>query len=153
MSSSPNCKSPEHRAWQRIKRRCLDPKHHAYKNYGAKGITVHPEWVSSFSAFFAEIGSRPSDKHSVDRIDTTRGYEPGNVRWATHDVQQNNRTNNFRIIYRGKEMTVTQAWRASGEICCRWGIAKRIKAGWPVNEAVETPPFGKRPISATGGAK
>ena len=107
MSSSPNCKSPEHRAWQRIKRRCLDPKHHAYKNYGAKGITVHPEWVSSFSAFFAEIGSRPSDKHSVDRIDTTRGYEPGNVRWATHDVQQNNRTNNFRIIYRGKEMTVT----------------------------------------------
>lgn len=49
------------------------------------------EWRESFEAFFAHVGPRPSLAYSLDRIDNDRGYEPGNVRWATDSEQQQNR--------------------------------------------------------------
>lgn len=44
----------------------------------------------SFEQWFAELGPRP-EGHSVDRIDVYGHYEPGNVRWATHAQQCQNR--------------------------------------------------------------
>lgn len=79
-----------HRAWVRLKDRCLNPSNSDYYNYGAKGITVSPEFMS-FDKFYDEIGDPPSHRHSVDRIDHTKGYEPGNVRWADDDQQARNK--------------------------------------------------------------
>lgn len=139
----PNSESPEYRAWGRMKRRCLDPKYHAYKFYGARGVSVCDAWVNSFPAFFSEVGHRPTPKHSLDRIDTTRGYEPGNCRWATRLTQANNRTDNIFVSYRGKRMTLTEAWRAAGCVCSNQSLFKRISNGWDVRAAVETPPNPK----------
>lgn len=76
-----------------LKRRCLDPSHHAYHRYGGKGITLHEEWLD-FSAFASyidkELGPRPAG-HSLDRIRGYLGYVPGNVRWATNLEQSRNR--------------------------------------------------------------
>jgi hypothetical protein len=83
----------EYRSYQAARSRCTNPNTKFYRCYGAKGIKF---LFNSFEEFFMELGLKPSAKHSVDRIDNLGNYAPGNVRWATADVQANN-----RIIVRG----------------------------------------------------
>lgn len=77
--------------WCAIKQRCTNPRCKDYPDYGGRGITLCGEWSASFEAFIADVGERPSDEHSIDRIDNDRGYEPGNVRWSTGIEQARNR--------------------------------------------------------------
>ncbi len=73
----------EYTVWQSMRARCQNPNNHAYDRYGARGIQVCDRW-ESFEAFYADVGPRPSTKHSLDRFPNNDGnYEPGNVRWAT----------------------------------------------------------------------
>jgi hypothetical protein len=83
--------SPEYTCWRNIKARCLNQRHPAYADYGGRGIAVCPAWRDSFKVFLADVGSRPSAAHSLDRIDNDRGYEPENCRWVTIDVQARNK--------------------------------------------------------------
>lgn len=81
----------EYRVWAGMIRRCSsknDPKWH---DYGGRGITVFDGWRHNYPAFLSYIGRRPSDSHSLDRIDVNGNYEPGNVRWATAKQQMANR--------------------------------------------------------------
>lgn len=80
----------EYQAWRNMISRCEQPSSHGFANYGGRGIVVCSEWRHDFAAFYAHIGPRPSPRHSVDRIDNEGDYEPGNVRWATRVVQNNN---------------------------------------------------------------
>lgn len=83
--------TPEYRIWMGMKQRCKKGKPRERKSYQDKGISVHPEWENSFQKFYQAIGSRPSVNHSLDRIDNSKGYVPGNVRWATRIEQQRNK--------------------------------------------------------------
>jgi len=83
--------TPEYRAWISMKDRCLNPKSSNYSGWGGRGIGVHAGWVDDFMAFFDHLGPKPTPQHSLDRIDGSRGYEPGNVRWATKSEQSANR--------------------------------------------------------------
>jgi hypothetical protein len=81
-------------AWQHLKQRCLNPNDKAYAYYGGREppelpITVCEEWQHNFQNFHREAGDPPPGK-SLDRIDNDRGYEPGNIRWATPAVQRAN---------------------------------------------------------------
>lgn len=85
--------TPEYRAWAGLLWRC-NPKSHSYtwsKHYVGRGITVCPRWRADFAAFLADMGPKPTAKHSIDRIDNDGNYEPGNCRWATHSQQMKNR--------------------------------------------------------------
>lgn len=94
--------SPEYRSWQAMKSRCLDTGCKDYPRWGGRGVTIAPEWVASFEAFFAHVGTRP-DGRTLDRIDGTKGYEPGNVRWATPTDQARNRRGTFTWHVKGIE--------------------------------------------------
>jgi len=82
--------TPEFYAYHAAKQRCTNPKHPNYKRYGARGIKFLFE---NFEQWLVELGPRPKDMESVDRIKNNENYEPGNVRWATRKMQQNNRRN------------------------------------------------------------
>ncbi len=81
-------------SWNSARTRCRNPNTKDYPRYGGRGITFSPLW-DDFEVFFAEMGERPPG-HSLDRIDNSKGYEPGNCRWATAKEQANNRRDNRR---------------------------------------------------------
>lgn len=85
--------TPEHRVWRGMQERCYNARRQDWPDYGGRGITVCDRWRDSFETFLADMGPRPSPKHSVDRIDNAKGYEPGNCRWATATEQARNRRN------------------------------------------------------------
>ena len=74
-----------------MRTRCSNPNVPEYHNYGGRGISVCREWNESFETFLAYMGPRPSDEHSIDRINVNGNYEPGNVRWVTIDIQNSNK--------------------------------------------------------------
>jgi len=84
----------EHQIWCEIKQRCNNPKNHKYPRYGGRGIKMCDRWQESFLNFLADVGDRPSKKHSLDRINNDGNYEPSNVRWATAKAQGRNTSRN-----------------------------------------------------------
>lgn len=131
-------KHPLWMTWIGIRSRCHNPRATGYKHWGGRGITICDRW-RDFTTFIADVGERPSPDHSLDRIDKDGHYEPGNVRWATHEEQANNRRDNLMVHYRGTEMTLRRAWRAAGCIVSRESAVRRVANGWPVEAALTIP--------------
>lgn len=84
-------RSPLYKLWWSMIQRCEYPSAQNYRYYGGRGIRVCGEWRKSYTEFLAYMGRRPSQSHSVDRINNDGNYEPGNVRWATPKEQAANR--------------------------------------------------------------
>lgn len=108
-----------------------------YFNYGGRGIKIAEEWKNNPKAFIDYIGPRPSNKHSIDRIDVNGNYEPGNIQWATAEQQSNNRRNNHRVTYKDETKTVMEWSKITG--LPRQVIEKRLRVGWPVEPALTYP--------------
>lgn len=87
--TSHKVKSIEYTAWQAMLSRCRATKGIDHKIYVERGIVVCDRW-KTFENFLTDIGSRPTSKHSIDRINNMKGYFPGNVRWATATEQMRN---------------------------------------------------------------
>jgi hypothetical protein len=84
-------RSREFNTWKGMQRRCYLQSAAGFKNYGGRGIAVCDRWLHSFENFLADMGCKPSPKHSIDRINNDGNYEPGNCRWATAKEQRQNR--------------------------------------------------------------
>jgi hypothetical protein len=79
-----------------MRQRCLNPNYPRWHDWGGRGIKVCNSW-NSFENFLADMGPRPP-KHSLDRIDNDADYTPANCRWATANVQSNNRRNSIAKV-------------------------------------------------------
>lgn len=121
--------------------RCHNPRDDAYKDYGQRGIRVHPGWRGRGrmgpNRLLEHIGPPPSPRHTLGRIDNDRGYVPGNVRWETWTQQQNNRRSNVRVTVDGVTRTLAE-WAAHTGIS-RQQINGRRRDGWAMEVAVTTP--------------
>lgn len=128
----------EYAIWGGIIQRCTNPNNQAFKNYGARGITICDEWRHDFMAFFNYVGKRPSPKHSIDRMNNDGNYEPGNVRWATNVEQKNNYRDNHRITLHAHTMTLAQ-WACFVGLNPNTLIARINKCNWSPAKAIFKP--------------
>lgn len=96
----------EYRTWSGIKTRCYNKNDKQYKNYGGRGISMCSRWINSFENFISDMGYRPDDKTSIDRINVNGNYEPDNCRWADRSEQAKNRTNNIILKFNDMEYTI-----------------------------------------------
>lgn len=135
--------SPEYIAWRSMKNRCDLPTCKAYKNYGARGITYSSRW-RDFTNFLADMGARPSPKHSLDRINNDGDYTPDNCRWATMKTQLNNKRTCRYITHNGETKTIAQWAHISGLTpAC---ISRRVQYKWSMERVLNTPSL--RPLKA-----
>lgn len=133
--------SPEYRSWHHMVSRCTNPKNKDFSHYGGRGVTVCDAWRSSFAVFFAHIGARPSLRHSIDRIDNEKGYEPGNVQWATQRQQCRNQRKTRFVEWRGERLPLIEACERAG--LSRGTVRDRLAKGWTVEASLATPPKGR----------
>jgi hypothetical protein len=133
--------STEYNIWRGMLDRCYNEKDSAYHRYGGRGITVCDEWRNSFETFYADMGNRPSDYHTIDREQNDEGYSKDNCRWATYREQANNRSNNVHYEHNGKNKTLPEWCREFGlDIVI---VKNRIRIGWSFDESVELRPRTK----------
>lgn len=132
----------EHRTWVLMRRRCSSPTDTGYKNYGGRGIKVCKRWcgIYGFQHFLLDMGTKPSPKYSIDRIDVNGDYCPENCRWATPKEQSNNRRlrKDTRYITYNNETKTLLEW--SKELGIKvTTIESRREAGWPMEKWLVPP--------------
>ncbi len=138
-------KTPEWRAWAAARQRCFNPSNKRFEYYGGRGISMCARWAESFQAFLEDMGARPGDTFSLDRIDADGNYEPTNCHWATLDYQKRNKRTCY-VSFRGTQ-------RILAELCEEHGVPLvlvrgRINRGWSVEDAISLPlQPGIRPYS------
>ena len=101
-----------YQTWLGMKARCNNPAHKTYDLYGGKGITVCDDWLTfdNFADWALKNGytaNAPYGECTIDRIDTSRGYEPDNCRWVNAKTQSRNRSNIKPITFNGKTQLMT----------------------------------------------
>jgi len=129
----------EYRIWAHLVDRCTKPGRSDADRYYNRGITVYAGWVGpgGFERFLAHLGPAPTVLHSVDRKDNDRGYEPGNVRWATKKEQARNRRSNRQVTAFGRTQPVA-SWAEEFGIKPAT-VINRLALGWPPEEALTRP--------------
>lgn len=107
-------KQAEYRIWRGMLRRCLNSTDIGFKYYGGRGIAVCDRWATSFDAFYADMGARPSPSHSIERRNNDGAYSPGNCKWGTPVEQARNSRNTRFVIYQGRRMSTVEAAELAG---------------------------------------
>ena len=126
----------EYRAWHAMLQRCNNPGDARYVNYGGRGIGVCSRWML-FASFYADMGPRPSPKHSLDRIDNEGDYQPENCRWALPRQQCRNTRRNRWITWRGQTRCMSE-WCEALDISLHT-LLSRLDAKWSLDDAFTRP--------------
>ncbi len=131
--------SPEYVSYDSMMNRCYNQNERSYKNYGARGVVVCPRWKGNFSNFLQDMGNKPSESHSLDRIDNNGNYESSNCRWATSKEQARNRRSNVLIEHNGESRLLCQ-WAEHFRIDQKL-LRNRLFRGWEFDKAIQNKNF------------
>ena len=126
-------RSPEWKIWAGMIKRCRNRP-----DYKARGVCAR--WRKSFAAFLADMGPRPSPRHTLERKRNAEGYSPRNCKWATPSEQQRNKRDNHIIRVDGRAQCVT-AWADDYGLDPRL-VFQRLDYGWSPVQALTTPVRG-----------
>ncbi len=130
-------KVPEYAVWLAMKQRCCNKNEPSYHNYGARGIIVCDRWKESFSAFISDMGRRPSDDHTIERVDVNGNYCPDNCIWIERRKQFSNMRKNVLITWNGETLCVSDWARRAG--ISRQCLVNRINLGVPLPDLFAPP--------------
>lgn len=131
-------KTPLYRHWHSMVYRCTNPKSHAYKWYGGRGIKVCDEWLS-YEAFKEwALKTRPNDTYTVERIDVNGNYSPDNCKWIPMSEQANNRTSCLIFEKDGISKNLTE-WCNDLGIDYKLVHNRLFKLGWKFEKAISEP--------------
>jgi hypothetical protein len=123
----------EYRAWKAMKARCNAPsaKKGTYVN-----IEVCDRWKKSYDNFLEDMGKAPSEKHSLDRIDNSKGYYPENCRWATQADQCKNRGTFNKVFTFNNKSMVLKDWARELDIKYTTLYQRIYRQGFTFEEAI-----------------
>lgn len=82
-------RSATFQSWKAMRTRCDNPNSSKYQDYGGRGITYTPSWLS-FTAFRQDMGERPPGT-TLGRIDNDGPYCKDNCEWQTPRQQSTNK--------------------------------------------------------------
>jgi len=135
-ATSRTYRMPEYRIWCHMLGRCANPRDHKYPSYGARGITVDASWLHDFPQFLADMGSRPSPQHSIERRNNDGPYSKDNCYWATPAQQSRNTRQNVFLTWNNETHCLID-WAAIigiNEMTLRYRLRH-----WPYDKVFTTP--------------
>lgn len=127
--------------WAAMVQRCCNPNNPAYPRYGGRGVKVCEAWRGSFAAFAADMGPRPAEGMTIERVDGDGDYSPSNCVWATRRQQNRNRPTWCRYVSINQErITLKEAWERFGDpsVTYRSFVKRIVTRGWDVERALRT---------------
>ena len=122
--------------WKDMIKRCDNPNHAKFADYGGRGISVVRRW-RNFANFRQDMGEPPTDAHEINRIDNDGDYCPDNCEWVTRKEQMRNIRRNRMLTHDGKTQCLS-AWAEETGLDRRM-IADRLAANWPIELALTLP--------------
>lgn len=122
--------------WCAIRNRCQNPNQKSYKDYGAKGIRVCEKW-QTFEGFYEDMGESFVEGLTIERKDLKGNYCPENCEWITKEQQALNKSNLVTVTYKG--VTAPLVVFCNEMNLKSRTIYHRLRRGWSVEQALETP--------------
>lgn len=125
--------SPEYIVWCGMIQRCTNPNYAKFQDYGGRGIKVCERWMK-FAEFYADMGPRPTPKHTIERMENNGNYCKQNCKWATSYEQRRNTRRNVYVWHEGKRFVMC-------DLAAAYGIPhetfrRRLMSGWDVPTAL-----------------
>lgn len=130
-------KHPLYGLWSSMLTRCYNKNSKHYNIYGGRGIKVCDRWLPvnfGFEHFVSDMGERPSNMHTLDRINNDGDYCPENCRWATITQQSNNKRQSIIVYYFGKRIYLKELCQIIGLNYSR--VAHQIQKGFDINSII-----------------
>lgn len=130
----------EYRIWKGMKSRCYSPSNQNMGKYQQDNIQVCDEWLHSYDNFINDMGFAPSDKHTLDRIDSTKDYSVDNCRWATMSEQNKNKPSWNRLFTYKGETKVAKDWAKIFNIKYVT-LLHRLNKGLSFEQSIQSDPY------------
>lgn len=134
-------KDPRYRNWVAMVQRTTNKNHKAYKHYHdiIQGTVIEKSWVESPEEFYKEIGEKPGKNYTIDRINNSKGYVRGNVKWSTRSEQQLNRftkrgETGEKYIYKDKRRNAYVAYAYNKTIGMKYIYGSLVQRTKPLRQ-------------------